>query len=101
MAGIHADALFVIDSADYIGSTAPSRRHSRSLGTLFQVSSSHSWRRLHGVFEDYLLFIFLSAQFFTSLMSSWSTRGARTSCARFADAVAVSIVKLLGCEWAC
>ena len=31
VAGIHADELFVNDSADYIGSTAPSRRYWRSL----------------------------------------------------------------------
>ena len=37
VAGIRADELFVNESADYIGSTAPSRRHSRSLGTLFPV----------------------------------------------------------------
>ena len=37
VAGIRADELFVNDSAGDIGSTAPSRRHSRSLGTPFQV----------------------------------------------------------------
>ena len=37
VAGIRADELFVIDSADNIGSTAPSRRYWRSFSTPFQV----------------------------------------------------------------
>ena len=58
VAGIHADELFVIDSADYIGSTAPSRRHSRSLGTLFQVG-----------------YAFVDEQFVFLASSSWCVRG--------------------------
>ena len=37
VAGIRADELFENLSADYIGSTAPSRRHSRSRGIPFEV----------------------------------------------------------------
>ena len=38
VAGIRMDELFEYFFADYIGSIAPSRRHSRSRGTPFQVA---------------------------------------------------------------